>query len=145
MALGTARFRDLRHVDTRLSFHRRQAYEEYAGDLAAHHLRIGLQRGRAFCQRTAAGLGWAGIKPGVDQVVGALRVSYWLEADGDLQHLNHVQWADWDREGQLLVATRWGKLQTWNLDVACANPLFEEDLSLLEPNPTPAPAWAHEW
>ena len=50
-----------------------------------------------------------------------------------------------DREGHLLVATRSGKLQVWNLDGDGSEVLFEEDLSLSEPNPTPAPAWAQQW
>ena len=89
-------------------------------------------------------LGWAGGEFGVDQAVDGLRVSYWMETDEDIQPLNHVQWADWDREGHLLVATRDGKLQVWNLDEG-SDLLFEEDVSLLEPNPAPAPAWAQRW
>jgi hypothetical protein len=89
-------------------------------------------------------LGWAGGEFGVDQAVDGLRVSYWMETNEDIQPLNHVQWADWDRDGHLLVATRDGKLQVWNLDDG-SNLLFEEDVSLLEPNPAPAPAWAQRW
>lgn len=90
-------------------------------------------------------LGWAGGELGVDQAVDGLRVSYSLESDNDLQLLDQVQWADWDQEGRLLVATRAGKLQAWTLCGSDSNLLFEEDLSLLEPNPTPAPAWAQQW
>jgi len=90
-------------------------------------------------------LGWAGGEFGVDQAIDGLRVSYWLETDDDIQPLNHVQWADWDREGHLLVATRSGKLQTWELDRAGSQPLFEADLTLFEPDPAPAPAWAQQW
>ena len=90
-------------------------------------------------------LGWAGGEFGVDQAVDGLRVGYWLEADGEIQLLNHLQWADWDREGHLLVATRSGKLQVWNIDGDGSEVLFEEDLSLSEPNPAPAPAWAQRW
>jgi hypothetical protein len=90
-------------------------------------------------------LGRAGGEFGVDQAVDGLRVGYWLEVDGEIQLLNHLQWADWDREGHLLVATRSGKLQVWNLDGDRFDVLFEEDLSLSEPNPTPAPAWAERW
>lgn len=90
-------------------------------------------------------LGRAGAEFGVAQSVDGLRVSYWLEADGDLQPLNRVQWADWDREGRLLVATQDRKLQAWSLDGASSSLLFEEDLSLLRPNPIPAPTWAEEW
>ena len=90
-------------------------------------------------------LGWAGGEFGVDQAIDGLRVSYWLETDDDIQPLNHVQWADWDREGHLLVATRSGKLQTWKLDRAGSQPLFEADLTIFEPDPAPAPAWAQQW
>src|SRR5262245_19743443 len=51
-------------------------------------------------------LGWAGGEFGVDQAVDGLRVSYSLEADGEIQLLDDLQWADWDRDGHLLVATR---------------------------------------
>ncbi len=90
-------------------------------------------------------VGWAGGEFGVDQAVDGLRVSYWLEMDGEIELLNHLQWADWDQEGQLLVATRSGKIQIWHLDGDDSKMLFEEDLSLLEPNPVPAPAWAQRW
>jgi hypothetical protein len=98
--------------------------------------------GRLLC---AESLGWAGGEFGVDQAIDGLRVRYWLETNEDLQPLNHVQWADWDREGHLLVATRCGKLQVWDLDGDVSDPLFEQDLTLFEPNPIPAPAWAQRW
>jgi len=90
-------------------------------------------------------VGWAGGEFGVNQAVDGLRVSYSLESDGDLKQLDELQWADWDREGRLLVATRSGNLQVWNLDSDGPEILFEQDLSLLEPNPIPAPAWAQRW
>ena len=74
-----------------------------------------------------------------------LRVGYWLEANGEIKLLSDLQWADWDRDGHLLVATRSGKLQVRNLEADGSEVLFEEDLSLSEPNPTPAPAWAQQW
>jgi hypothetical protein len=90
-------------------------------------------------------VGWAGGEFGVDQAVDGLRVRYSLESDGNPEQLDELQWADWDRNGQLLLATRNGKLQIWNLDSEGPKILFEQDLSLLEPNPTPAPAWAQRW
>jgi hypothetical protein len=90
-------------------------------------------------------VGWAGGEFGVDQAVDGLRVRYSLESDGNLKQLDELQWADWDREGQLLAATRNGKLQVWNLDDDGRKILFEQNLFLLEPNPTPAPAWANHW
>jgi hypothetical protein len=90
-------------------------------------------------------LGWAGGEFGVDQAIDGLRVSYWLEANGEIQPLSDLQWADWDREGHLLAATRSGRLQILNLEANRAALLFEEDLSLAEPDPTAAPAWARRW
>jgi len=90
-------------------------------------------------------LGLAGGEFGVSQAVDGLRVGYWLEVGGEIRLLNHLQWADWDRDGRLLVATRDGKLQIWNVDDEGSEVVFEEDLSLYEPNPRPAPAWAERW
>src|SRR5215467_664534 len=90
-------------------------------------------------------VGWAGGEFGVNQAVDGLRVRYSLESDGDLEQLDELQWADWDRKGRLLVATRSGKLQVWNLNNGGPEILFEQDLSLIEPNPIPAPAWAQRW
>jgi hypothetical protein len=88
--------------------------------------------------------GWAGGEFGVDQAIDGLRVTYWLEGDGDVAPLDDLQWADWDRDGHLLGATRSGKLQVVNLD-AGRSVLFEEDLSAAEPTPMAAPAWAQRW
>jgi hypothetical protein len=90
-------------------------------------------------------VGWAGGEFGVGQAVDGLRVRYSLESNGNLEQLDDLQWADWDRDGKLLVATRSGKLQALNLDDNGPAISFEQDLSLLEPNPTPAPAWAQRW
>ena len=90
-------------------------------------------------------LGWAGGEFGVAQAVDGLRVRYWLESNGSLELLDDLQWADWDRKGQLLAATRTGRLQVRKLQADGSKTLFEEDLSLLDPNPTPAPAWAPHW
>ena len=90
-------------------------------------------------------LGLPGGEFGVDQAVDGLRVLYSLESNGDLELLETLQWADWDREGQLLVATRSGKLQMWDLEADTRNIIFEVDLSVLEPDPTPSPQWAKRW
>ena len=81
---------------------------------------------------------------GVDQAF-EMPVGYWLEKDGDIELLDQLQWADWDRDGNLLVATRSGKLEIWKLGGDRTEILFEEDLSPLEPNPVPAPDWARQW
>ena len=91
-------------------------------------------------------VGEAGGEFGVDQSVDGMRVRYWLEADDELEPLDALQWADWDREGRLLAATRSGKLQVLTFDDrGRSDTLFEEDLSALEPLPVPAPAWAEVW
>jgi hypothetical protein len=89
--------------------------------------------------------GWAGGEFGVEQAVDGMRVGYWLEANGEIHLLDRLQWADWDAHGRLLVATRSGKLQIWNLRAGGWEVLFEEDLSACTPNPTPAPQWARQW
>ena len=79
------------------------------------------------------------------QAVDGLRVHYSLEADGQLTLLDDLQWADWDRDGRLLAATRTGKLQVRHLGSASEQMVFEEELTLLDPKPVPAPDWAHHW
>ena len=90
-------------------------------------------------------IGSAGGEFGVDQSVDGLNVRYSLKSNGDLELLDDLQWADWSEEGQLLVATRSGRLQVRNLEGSGPQILFEMDLSKLEPTPTPAPAWAQHW
>ncbi len=90
-------------------------------------------------------LGWAGGEFGSGQAVDGLRVRYRLESDGDHQVLDELQWADWDREGRLLVATRSGMLQIRNLSSNDTEIAFEEDLSCLMPQTSPAPPWARKW
>jgi hypothetical protein len=90
-------------------------------------------------------VGWAGGEFGVDQAVDGLRVRYSMESESNVELLDDLQWADWDREGRLLVATRAGKLQIRNMTGDRCEILFEEDLSILKPNLTPAPAWAQRW
>lgn len=90
-------------------------------------------------------LGWAGGEFGVDQAVDGLRVRYALESGGALEPLDDAQWADWDGEGRLLVATRSGALEVRSLDGPRVEAVFREDLSPLEPTPAPAPDWARHW
>jgi hypothetical protein len=90
-------------------------------------------------------LGWAGGEFGVEQAVDGMRVLYSLETDGDPRLLDDLQWADWDPQGRLLVATRSGMLEIRDLKADHFDVLFEEDLSRLQPNPAPAPGWAGSW
>ena len=92
----------------------------------------------------AESAGRPGGEWGGDTIEG-LRVSYWLEGDGDLLPLEDVQWADWDKRGRLLVATRCGKLQVRELRGLAGDVAFEHDLAPLAPEPTAPPAWAEQW
>ena len=70
---------------------------------------------------------------------------YHLVVDGRSTPLEDAQWADWDGEGRLLVATREGRLQIRELSrrgwsvVAAANP------AALAPAPAPPPPEAYHW
>ncbi len=90
-------------------------------------------------------LGWAGGELGIDQAIDGLRTRYWMGYDGERWPLDDLQWADWDAEGRLLAATRCGKIQLRDLQGEGSETLFEEDLTLLEPDPSAAPAWARRW
>jgi hypothetical protein len=56
-----------------------------------------------------------------------------------------VQWAEWDTDGRLLVATIDGRLQVRKLDRTGFTLLHETDLALLEPTPTAPPHDARVW
>lgn len=90
-------------------------------------------------------VGSAGGEFGQEQAVDGLRVHYSLETTGQLELLDDLQWADWDRDGQLLVATRTGCLQIRRFHGAAPDVLWEKDLSQLVPNPVDAPGWAKSW
>ncbi|HEU4685271.1 MAG TPA: hypothetical protein VFS39_12280 [Nitrospira sp.] len=89
-------------------------------------------------------VGHAGGEFGKAQAIDGLRVQYSLEADGEFALLD-VQWADWDRGGRLLVATRTGTLQVRQVSAGVGRILFEQDLAQLDPSPVPAPDWATHW
>lgn len=90
-------------------------------------------------------IGLAGGEFGKEQAVDGLQVHYSLEADGRLTLLDDCQWADWDRDGRLLVATRTGKLQVRRMNSEHEETVFDKDLTRLDPTPTPAPDWAQHW
>ncbi len=57
-----------------------------------------------------------------------------------------MQWADWNSEGKLLVATVEGKLQIRELqDLDNEKVTFEADPAFGKPDPQPAPVWARDW
>ena len=88
-------------------------------------------------------LGWAGgeFESGVD----GLQVRYSLEDKNHLEFLDDFQWADWDHQGRLLVATRSGRLQIWELGTKGQTLVFDENLSTLKPDLQPSPVWAQKW
>ena len=68
---------------------------------------------------------------------------YWLSSGEDMQLLDDVQWADWDAQGRLLVATVGGLLQARS--IAGEATVEVADLAQLSPQPAPAPDWAAQW
>lgn len=90
-------------------------------------------------------LGQAGGEFGVDQAVDGMSVLYSMKFNEEIELLDDLQWADWDAKGQLLVATRTGQLQVRNMEGERPEVVFEVDLSIMEPNPIPAPHWAQHW
>lgn len=61
---------------------------------------------------------------------------------GDRDHpLEGVQWADWSADGRLLVATLDGRIQVRDGESV----RWEQDLSVLSPDPQPPPAEAGRW
>jgi len=60
-----------------------------------------------------------------------------------VEHLDGVQWADWARSGDLLVATTDGRLQI--RDRITLRPAWEQDLTPLRPTGNPPPAQARHW
>lgn len=90
-------------------------------------------------------LGRAGGEFGVDQAVDGMSVLYSLKSNKGLEILDNLQWADWGVNGQLLVATRSGKLQAQCFESGNPQVHFEIDLSLVDPHPVSAPPWAQTW
>jgi len=90
-------------------------------------------------------VGRAGGEFGVKQAVDGLRVLYALESDGDIELLHDLQWADWDAQGRLLVATRSGRLEVRTPGLGRTAITVVADLSLLEPDPVAPPPWAACW
>ena len=97
------------------------------------------------CLLQVESVGRASGEFGAQQAIDGLWVQYSLETDGQRMVLDDLQWADWDPNGRLLVATRGGILQIRTMASGRLETVFEQDLSLLEPNPEAAPDWAHQW
>jgi len=73
-------------------------------------------------------------------------ISYALAAGSEVEVLTDVQWADWSGRGDLLVATRDGKLQLRTVEaIDRMDIVFEEDLASMAPDPQPPPPEAARW
>lgn len=90
-------------------------------------------------------VGSVGGEFSLGQSVDGMCVLYSLEADGQVALLDEFQWADWDRDGRLLVATKSGHLQIHCVGAAGMPVVCDVDLSQLDPAPSAAPAWATRW
>jgi hypothetical protein len=71
-------------------------------------------------------------------------VSYGLRSGGSVVPLPDAQWADWDGEGRLLVATRDGRLQIRRVS-GTESSVAWEDAVPTTPAPSPPPAEAGRW
>ena len=71
--------------------------------------------------------------------------SYEIVEAGRRLVLPDVQWADWDRQGRLLVATTDGKLQVREYSERGLAVVSEVELGSFTPSPSPAPAEARRW
>ena len=69
---------------------------------------------------------------------------YELARGPDLTRLVDVQWADWHRDGRLLVATTDGRLQIRSGDPPLEI-VWEADMNRFTPNPQPPPPDASRW
>jgi hypothetical protein len=72
-------------------------------------------------------------------------VSYEIAAGPRLQALDEAQWADWDADGRLLVATRDGRLQIRELSTGGSRVVFEANPAAETPHPEAPPAEALRW
>ena len=87
--------------------------------------------------------GWYAAQRGSEPGRGPARYALTVD-DGPEQPLAGVQWADWARDGRLLVATTAGELQVRD-DPRSPQPSWRHDLAPLTPTPEPPPAEAHRW
>src|SRR5437588_6294189 len=81
-------------------------------------------------------------EPGIEGV----QIEYFLqEGPGEITPLPEAAWADWDRQGRLLMATRDGELAVCECGRTGLKQTWSEDLRDRKPDPQPAPAWAGRW
>jgi hypothetical protein len=95
---------------------------------------------------------WSGERITVRGTYAAIRelhgvrtdVRYEVQLGGDATVLDGVQWAYWDGEGRLLVATEEGRLQIRERAEE-GSTVWEADEGSNEPDPSPPPADASIW
>lgn len=71
--------------------------------------------------------------------------AYDLRTRGSVTPLVDAQWADWDSDGRLLVATTDGRLQVRVGEPPDLEVAWETDLTRFEPDPQPPPPEASRW
>jgi hypothetical protein len=74
---------------------------------------------------------------------GGRETRYAIVTDGVTHPLPEAQWADWSSNGQLLLATRDGRVQI--LDGVTRAVRWEVDVARFTPEPTAPPAEASRW
>ena len=72
-------------------------------------------------------------------------VTYEIAAGDQLIALDDAQWADWDADGRLLVATRDGRLEIRELSTSGARVVSEANPAVATPHPEAPPAEALHW
>jgi hypothetical protein len=87
--------------------------------------------------------GWYAAFRGSDPGRGPARYAVTFD-QGPEQPLAGVQWADWSRDGRLLVATTAGELQVRD-DPRSPQPSWRRDLAAMAPAPEPPPPEAQRW
>lgn len=86
--------------------------------------------------------GWSAHAP--DRIEGRGPL-YAIERGGRTEDLTDVVWADWDRRGRLLVATRSGTLEVREAGRRPNRTVSRVDVGALRPDPGPAPPSARRW
>lgn len=76
---------------------------------------------------------------------GSKEIRYEILENTRVRRLEDVQWADWDADGRLLVATTDGRLQVRGFSKNGLSVRSEVDLGALTPSPSPPPDQAYRW
>jgi hypothetical protein len=90
--------------------------------------------------------GYAAFREMGKDYYGASSVVYALSCGDEVQLLEDVQWADWSRSGELLIATSQGVLKQVVVNsLSDQQVVFEEDRVVLTPDPQEPPGLARRW